>query len=133
MKRTAIVAALVGLVLGAAPATATATTSEYGHTRSKDRVLKYGCNNYRYTFVVKAPTDDWTLETFLKDPDGETLASGTFSSDSEPNKGHGRFRICRNSTRPGKFTIKAKLVWYRGYEEHQARFDPSHFRLRRAS
>jgi hypothetical protein len=130
MLRKAIPAVLAGvLLLSAAPASAWST--DLGHTKSRDRVLEDGCNNYRYKFVVKAPTDDWTLETFLVDPTGERLASGAFASESEPDKGHSRFRICRYTTRPGKFTIKAKLTWYRGYEEHVVRFKPSHFRLTR--
>ncbi|MCW2843272.1 MAG: hypothetical protein JWN22_1188 [Nocardioides sp.] len=131
MPKQAIVAALVGLVLAAAPASA--STSEFGHTGSRDRVLKQSCHNYRYHFVVKAPTNDWTLETFLVDPTGDTLASGAFSSESENDRDHGRFRICRTNTVPGRFTIRAKLTWYRGSEEHTVWFKPSHFRLRAGS
>jgi hypothetical protein len=131
ISKKATLAALVGLVLAAAPASA--STAQYGHTGARDRVLKPSCHNYRYHFVVKAPTDDWTLETFLVDPTGDTLASGAFSSESEQNHDHGRFRICRPSTVPGKFTIRAKLIWYDGSEDHKVWFKPSHFRLRQAS
>jgi hypothetical protein len=131
MSKKAILAALVVLTLAAAPASA--STSEFGHTGSRDRVLKLSCHGYRYHFVVKAPTNDWTLETFLVDPTGDTIASGAFSSESENDRDHGHFRICRTNTVPGRFTIRAKLMWYRGAEEHKAWFKPSHFRLRAGS
>ncbi|MGZ8745067.1 MAG: hypothetical protein ACXWXO_19305 [Nocardioides sp.] len=130
MKRSAICAILAGvLLITAAPASA--WTTDFGHTGSRDRVLRDGCHNYRYKIVVKAPTDDWILETFLIDPRDERLASGAFTSESEPDKSHSRFRICRYTTQPGKFTIKAKLSWFDGSEEHRVRFKPSHFRLTR--
>jgi hypothetical protein len=113
-----------------APADGT-TTSSYGHTHRGDGTLRNGCHNYRYKYVVATPTNDWTLETFLVDPTGETLASGAFLSDSDPRRGHGRFRFCRYSTRAGTFTIRAKVHWYNGSEEHKAFFKNSHFRLRR--
>lgn len=131
LSRGALAAALAGLLLVAAPASA--NTSEYGHTGARDRVLRPSCHNYRYHFVVKAPTNDWTLETFLIDPTGDTLASGAFSSESEDNRDHGHFRICQFNTRPGRFAIRAKLTWYRGSDGHVVWFKRSHFRLYRAS
>ena len=107
------------------------TTSAYGRTHADDGRLRDGCHNYRYRYVVDAPTHDWTLETFLVDPHGDTLASGAFLSDSDPERGSATFRFCRYSTRAGKFTIRAKIHWYNGSEEHKAFFKPSHFRLRR--
>lgn len=131
MLRKALVLALAVLLLGAVPASA--TTSKYGHTGSRDRVLRPSCHNYGYHFVVKAPTNDWTLETFLVDPTGDTLTSGAFSSESEANTGHSHFRICRPSTVPGRFKIRAKLVFYTGNAPHTVWFTPSHFRLHRRS
>jgi hypothetical protein len=119
------------LVLTGAVA-ADAQTSAYGHTAAPDRALRPGCHDYAYRYVIKAPTDDWTLETFLDDPRGETLGSGAFLSDSDPRRGDGVFRFCRYSTKPGRFTIRAKVQWYDGSQEHRAWFEPSHFRLRRA-
>ena len=123
-----LVAGLVGL-LPAAPASA--NTSEYGHTAAPDRTLRSGCHGYRYRYVVKAPTNDWTLETFLIDPRDENLASNSFIAESDPRRGHGKFRFCRYSTRTGRFTIRAKLTWYNGSAEHVVRFKRSHFRLTR--
>lgn len=103
----------------------------YGHTGAPDRRLRAGCHNYHYHYVVDAPTNDWTLETFLDDPTGETLSSGALVAGADPRRGRSVFRFCRYSTRPGPFTIRAKLHWYHGSEDHLVWFEPSHFRLRR--
>ena len=122
-----LVATLV--VLSSGPAEA----GSVGHTWAPDGTLRSGCHNYRYHYVIKTPTNDWTLETFLVDPTGDTLASGTFISGTDPRRGPGRFRFCRYSTRPGTFTIRAKVHWYSGpgSEEHRRWFKPSTFRLTR--
>jgi hypothetical protein len=133
MLRPALLALLTAILGGtlvvAGPSAAQAAS--YGHTGAPDRILRDGCHNYRYHYRVKPPTNDWVLETFLVDPRGKKIASGAFISDSDPKRGHGRFRFCRYSTRAGRFTIKAKLSWYNGYAEHKAWLDPSHFRLSR--
>lgn len=134
MLRPAILALLTtilsGLVVVAGPAGGALATS-YGHTGAPDRVLRDGCHGYRYHYRVRPPTNDWVLETFLVDPRGDTIASGAFISDSDPKRGHGKFRFCRYNTRPGRFTIKAKLTWYNGYAEHKTWLRKSHFRLYR--
>lgn len=125
------VLATVVLAGGLAAPAAGATTSSYGHTHADNGRLRTSCHNYRYHYVVSTPTNDWTLETFLVDRTGETIASGAFFSGSDPRRGDPRFRFCRYSTRAGKFTIRAKVHWYDGSEGHQAFFTPSHFWLRR--
>jgi hypothetical protein len=105
---------------------------DYGRTSARDGVLRQGCRDYRYRYVVTAPTDDWTIETFLDDRTGETIASGTFISDFDPNPNRPFFRFCRYSTKPGRFTIRAKVHWYNGSEDHKVWLMPSRFRLRRA-
>jgi hypothetical protein len=130
--RSAILAltstALSAMVVVTAPSAAQAR--DYGHTGAPDRVLRDGCHGYRYHFVVNPPTNDWILETFLVDPTGETIASGAFSADSEDKRDHGSFRFCRYNTKPGRFTIRAKLTWY-GNDEHKTWLKRSHFRLHR--
>ena len=59
--RVALAVAIV--LLGVLPAGA--TTAKYGHTGARDRPLRDGCHDYRYHYVIKTPTNDWTLETFL--------------------------------------------------------------------
>ena len=104
--------------------------TDFGHTGARDGVLRSGCRGHHYRYVVKSPTHDWTLETFLRDHTGAALASGTYSSDSDPARSRAVFRFCRYSAHPGRFTIRAKLTWYNG-SEHRVWFKPSHFRLRR--
>ena len=130
---TRLTGLLVALVLAAGVlGPAAAVTSSYGHTSARDGRLRDGCHNYGYHYAVRTPTNDWTLETFLVDRTGEHIASGVLLSDSEPRRGQAVFRFCRYATKPGRFTIRAKVHWYVGFsEEHTARFEPSHFRLRR--
>src|SRR3954451_13996272 len=52
--------------------------SDYGHTSARDGVLRSGCHDYRYRYVVTPPTGDWTVETFLLDRTGDSIASGTY-------------------------------------------------------
>ena len=125
-----LLALLVAALVVVSPDAAEARS--VGHTSAPDGTLRSGCHNYRYHYVIKTPTNDWTLETFLKDPDGQGLASGTFFADSDPRRNATHFRFCRYSTRAGRFTIKAKVHWYGTYgHDHQAWLEPSHFRLRR--
>ena len=123
--------ATIALALGLAVAPASAGAASVGHTSARDGQLRDGCHNYRYRYVVKTPTNDWILETFLVDPRGQNIASGTLSSDSDPRRGGARFRFCRYTTRAGVFTIRAKVHWYNDAGGHLRRFEPSTFRLRR--
>jgi hypothetical protein len=107
------------------------TRADRGHTHAEDGVLRRGCHDYPYRYVVGVRTNDWTLETFLDDRTGNTIASGAFAADSDRKKARAAFRFCRYSTYAGRFTIRAKLTWYNDAGEHKAWFQPSHFRLRR--
>ena len=104
---------------------------ELGHTHADDGVLRRGCHNYHYRYVVSVKTNDWTLETFLDDRTGDTVASGAFMADSDPKRGRAVFRFCRYSTYAGTFKIRAKLNWYNDAGGHKGWFRPSYFRLRR--
>jgi hypothetical protein len=107
--------------------------SSYGHTSAPGGTLRPGCHNYTYRYSVDVRSGDWTLETFLRDPRGAGLASGVFAPGSDPRRGRATFRFCRNSTKAGKFTIRAHLHWYTGADstEHDIWLKPSHFRLKR--
>jgi len=133
---TRITAALAGLAsagivvtLLAAPAPA---ASEYGSTAAPDGSLRKGCHDYGYRYEITTPTNDWSLETFLRGPRGEGVASGTFLADSDPRAQQARFRLCRYATRPGRFTIRALVTWYGDLgEEHRVWLEPTRFRLTR--
>lgn len=124
----------VPVVAGPTPGDRSATQSarrDLGHTRAPDGVLRAGCRNYPYRYVVKVRTDDWMLETFLTDRTGEAVASGTYASGPDTKRMRSRFRLCRYTTEPGRFTIRAKLRWFTDAGDHQAWLKPAHFRLRR--
>jgi hypothetical protein len=105
--------------------------ADYGHTAAPDGRLRRGCRAYPFRYRLTLPSDDWTLEVFLRDPRGRGLASRAFISDSDPAAQRSRFRFCRYSTQPGRFTIKALAHWYddRG-AGHEVWLAPSRFRLR---
>lgn len=107
--------------------------SDYGRTAADDGVLRSGCHRYRYRYRFTPPTHDWVVETFLVDPRGEKIASNAYDSDVDPvanRRAH--FAFCRYVTRPGRFSIHAKLIWYDGSGDgHKVWLVPSHFRLRR--
>lgn len=106
--------------------------SDYGRTHAEDGELRSGCHNYPYRYVVTPPKNDWLLETFLDDRTGETVASGMYSSDSDPARNRSHFRFCRYSTYAGKFKIRAKLTWYDDQGgAHKVWLNPSYFWLRR--
>ena len=134
---------LMALVLAAAVTLggsngASAWTTAYGHVGAADRTLRPGCHHYRYHYEVKPSSDDWILETWLRDPRGKPRGSGDFAPGSDPTNGHGFFGICRSTVVPGRFTIKARLSWYTAGMlptdppvEHQRWFKPALFRLHR--
>jgi hypothetical protein len=114
------------------PASRVAAPGPLGEVTAPNGTLRRGCRNYGYSYAITPPTDEWTLETFLRDRDGRSLASGTFISDIDPLARSARFRFCRWSTRPGWFTIRAHVQWYDpNGTAHDAWLDPSRFRLRR--
>lgn len=127
-----------GLLVGAA-APATSVTgdgahdmSEHARTWAKDQRLRKGCREYTYRYKVSPPTDQaWGLETFLVGPGGKKIASGTVYDGADPKKGRNVFRVCRTTTRPGVFRIKAKLTYYEGFTSHEGWADTTRFRLRR--
>ena len=136
-RRVLAVTALTVATVGAV-GPATAGTPRYGHVGAPDRVLRPGCHLYRYHYVVKPPTDDWLLETWLDDPRGKPRGSGDLAAGSDPLRGQSHFGICRSTVVPGRFTIRARLSWYTAGMlptdppvKHRRWFEPAHFRLRR--
>lgn len=106
---TAVVA-LAALLLGGLTVPAQAGDPALGRLWAKDKILKRGCHDYRYQYRVRSPQKRWALETFLRDPSGEIIASNVFGNATHPKRGSSTFRFCRYSTRPGKFKIKGKLT-----------------------
>ncbi|HYF72520.1 MAG TPA: hypothetical protein VD864_06845 [Nocardioides sp.] len=125
------VSGLVGGLVGQSHDHERRTRADYGRTSAEDGTLRRGCRNYPYRYVVRTPTREWSLETFLVDRTGETIASGAYWSDADPKRDRVHFRFCRYSTYAGRFTIRAKLLWYNDEGQHKVWLRPSYFRLRR--
>ena len=102
-----------------------------GRTWEHDGTLRRGCHDYRYHYRVQPPSRRWSLETFLVGPGGKALASDVALAGGDPRRGTKHWsQICRSNTRPGRFTIRAKL----SYDDssgngHHGWLSPSHFRL----
>ena len=124
-----LVVMLSGVLLGSGISPAGAGNPDLGRTWAKDKVLRQGCHDYRYQYVVKPPESDWSLETFLIDPRGKEVGAGQMLFNSDPDRGQSHFRICRNTTVPGRFKIKGKLTY--GQEAHEKWIEPGYFRLKR--
>jgi hypothetical protein len=105
---------------------------EWGSTAASNGVLKRSCRHYRYTYAITPPKGEWALETFLLGPGRVPLASGAFAIGTNPAAGTARFRICRPSTRPGLFRIRALLsVQDKSGQDYQSGWLPvTKFRLR---
>jgi len=132
MKRLATVLVAVTALLGAGlTAPADAGNPNLGRLRANDQVLRKGCHDYRYAYQVISRAEEWALETFLRDPTGEIIASNAKDSMVDAKRGHGTFRFCRYSTQPGRFKIRGKLTRYDGYDQTVGWVQPAFFRLRR--
>ncbi len=89
------------------------TYKPYGKAWSKRHVLRKGCKFYSFSYRVNPPTDEWTAELFMVNPNGRNLLSLMIDSNADPAKGTRRWstQICRRSTVFGKHKIKMKVVW----------------------
>ncbi len=141
MKHIASIIAVGALLVGALVAPAHAGPIRYGRVWAADKVLREGCHNYRYQYVVRPRTNDWSAETFLHAPSGRTVASGGLHFGVDPKRGTGSFRFCNDVTRPGRFKITGKLTWrscndlpgpLNECKKHVRWVKPGYFRMRRA-
>lgn len=102
-----------------------------GRTWAPSGVLRRSCHKYPYHYRISPPTKNWSLETFLRGPAGKRLASDVILSGADPKRGTKRFDLCRSNTRPGRFTIRAKLTDSDFSGSRSGWLRPSHFRLHR--
>jgi hypothetical protein len=128
----------VGLVATSLPAPAVAGNADYGRTWRKDGALRSGCHDYRFNYrvrpaaVLDGANDDWAAEFFLVDPRGRGLGTVAKDSDVDPRRGRGSYRVCRETTRPGRFKIRGKLsVYDEGQLQDEVWIKVGRFRLRR--
>jgi hypothetical protein len=134
----ALAAVVLGISLALVDAAASAWTAGYGHVGARNGVLRAGCHDYGYHYLVKPGSTDWTLETWLYDPRGRPRGAGDLYAGSDPMAGQASFGMCRAAVVPGRFTIRARLRWYTPGSlpsdpptRHTAWFEPAHFRLSR--
>ena len=133
------VAALLALcAVGAPPATAAlpddlhsfSHESASGTVRSPDGILERGCQRHPYRYRVRPADSDWSLELSLADPRGRRVATGYEWQGADPARGRGSFEFCAQASRPGTFTVRARLTWDDG-AYHEKRLEPRTIRLRR--
>jgi hypothetical protein len=141
MKRLVLAGALLAALLlpvGAVPATAatSAAGEEAASARvwSRDGVLRKGCPGHRYRYAVDAPTgngDSWSLEVYLVNRRGRTVAMSFQVIGADPQDGRGRFLFCSQNMRPGRYKVKALLIWSHYSDEYRLWAKPKTIRLRR--
>ena len=136
MRHIASIFAVGALLAGALVAPAHAGDIRFGRLWAADKVLREGCHNYRYQYVVRPRTNDWLFETFLHAPSGRTIASNTMDRSANPRRGANHFRVCNDVTRAGRFKISGKLTWNTrdilGHPHKHVRWvKPGYFRMRR--
>ena len=141
MRRIALMALVVGaLLVGGLVAPSQAGDITFGRLWAGDKVLREGCHNYGYHYVVRPRTNDWLFETFLHAPSGRTIASNTVDSGVSRKRDASHFRFCNDVTRPGRFKITGKLSWQtcsgmpgplNECTKHVRWVKPGYFRMRR--
>jgi hypothetical protein len=82
---------------------------EWGTVTGKSGVLRRGCHKYSYSYSIQPPEGIWALEIFISGPGFKRLAAGVFLDGYDPKTGTGHYKLCRVTTRYGKFRIEAKV------------------------
>ncbi|HWM75381.1 MAG TPA: hypothetical protein VNQ53_16655 [Nocardioides sp.] len=139
MKRLALVGALLAALMlptGGLPAAAGVGTagdeSATAKVWSGDGVLRKGCHGHGYGYAVDVPDgDSWSLEVSLVNRKGRTLFQGYELIGADPKQGKGRFLYCAHDLRPGRYKVKAELVWSHYSDEYHKWARPRTIHLRR--
>lgn len=88
---------------------------EWGSITGVDGKLRKGCRSYTYSYAVTPPEGVWAIEVYITGPGLQPLAAGAFLDGYDPLAGGGTYKLCRNTTRSGTFTIQAKVSVDDGY------------------
>lgn len=143
MLRSATLGTLTALLMTVGGVSATDATSStsvaarttgaqaWGSTKAPDQVLRKGCRNYRLSYRITTPNDEWQAEMFVTDPRGRAIASVLVDAGSNPRKDIRTFRTCRASTTYGRFKLRMRVTYTVGYEKHVGFVKPTFFRLTR--
>jgi len=131
-------ASLAALLLpvGGAPASSAAPVSAADAEAtvkvwSPDGVLR-NCAGHGYRYAVDVPAGDaWALEVHLVNRRGKTRSFGYEIKGADPKKGKGRFQVCAHGLRPGKYKVKAELIWSHYSDQYHVWAEPRTIRLRR--
>lgn len=97
---------------------------------SSDGVLKKGRQQHAYRYQVETDEPYWSLELFVLDSRNHQVASAFQAVGADPMSGRANFRFWSQATRPGRFTIRARLTWG-DYDREERWLEPRTFRLRR--
>ena len=98
-----------GAVQRADPLEGLTVHPEWGSITGRPGVLRKGCRTYHYDYSTSPPEGVWAIEVHISGPGLESLAAGAFLDGYDPTTGTGHYTLCRNSTRYGRFTIRAKV------------------------
>ena len=91
-----------------------------------------GCHGHGYTYAVDVPAgDSWSLEVFLVNRRGKTVSFGYEIKGGDPKQGKGRFQFCADDLRPGRYRVKARLIWSHYSDEYRQWARPRTIHLRR--
>ena len=143
MLRAATLGSLTAMVMtvgGVSAADATSSTPDaartteaqsWGSTSAPDQVLRRGCRDYRFSYRITTPNDEWQAEVFVSDPRGRAIASVTLDAGINPRRAVRTFRTCRASTTYGRFKLRMRVTYTVGYEKHAGFVRPAYFRLTR--
>ena len=91
------------------PLAGLAVHPEWGTITGADGVLRRGCHTYTYSYSITPPEGIWAIEVFISGPHLKRLAAGAFLDGYDPKTGTGQYKLCRVTTRHGRFTIAAKV------------------------
>jgi hypothetical protein len=105
---------------------------EWGSVTGTGGMLKRGCRKYTYSYSIDPPEGTWAIEVFITGPGLKHLAAGAFLGGYDPEIGVGHYKLCKVTTRYGRFTINVKLSVDNGYGGiAEGRLPPDHYRLHR--
>ena len=137
MKRLLLAVGLVAALLlpvGTPPSSAAGINEDTATAKvwSRDGVLRKGCPGHRYRYAVQVPAgDSWALEVYLVNRRGKIRAMSYEIKGGDPKEGRGRLQFCSQNMRPGRYKVKAQLIWSHYSDEYHEWAKPRVIRLRR--
>lgn len=125
----ALVTAVGALTVAVPAPAADAAEAAWGHASAPTQKIKPGCRDYRFHYDVTVPGDEWMAEITLVDPRGGKVSTRTYESSTYASSGAGTFRLCKPTTRPGRYRIDMLVTSYDDRAVSARHVAPSTFRL----